>query len=74
MRKAFSPNSPTFVLATPSTTSGKNIQQGFMDLFAGAMMGIRNPHAHENLKLDSDTVKDFLHLASLLMKTFKAAL
>jgi uncharacterized protein (TIGR02391 family) len=74
MHTAFSKNNPTFALADQSTTSGKNTQQGFMELFAGSMIGIRNPHAHENLKLDQDRAKHFLYLASLLMKTFNAAL
>ena len=71
MRKAFSPNNPVFAIADLSTESGKNTQQGFMELFAGAMIGIRNPHAHENLILDSEDAKHFLYLASLLMKKFK---
>ena len=71
MHTAFSKNNPTFVLADQSTESGKNIQQGFMELFAGSMIGIRNPHAHENLSLDHDGAKHFLYLASLLMKEFK---
>src|SRR6266436_7753429 len=71
MRKAFSPNNPLFILADQSSETGANIQQGFMDLFAGSMIGIRNPHAHENLSLDSDGAKHFLYLASLLMKKFK---
>jgi uncharacterized protein (TIGR02391 family) len=72
MHQAFSPKNPVFVLADQSNESGRNIQQGFMELFAGAMIGIRNPHAHENLVLDSDDAKHFLYLASLLMKRFKA--
>jgi uncharacterized protein (TIGR02391 family) len=71
MRKAFSPNNPLFILADQSSETGANIQQGFMELFAGSMIGIRNPHAHENLSLDSDGAKHFLYLASLLMKKFK---
>jgi hypothetical protein len=53
--------------------SGRNIQQGFMELFAGSMIGIRNPHAHENLSLDRNEAKHFVYLASLLMKRFKTA-
>jgi uncharacterized protein (TIGR02391 family) len=71
MHTAFSPTNPVFVLADQSSRSGKDIQQGFMELFAGSMIGIRNPHAHENLSLDSDSAKHFLYLASLLMKKFK---
>ena len=71
MHTGFSPHKPVFVLADQSTESGRNTQQGFMELFAGSMIGIRNPHAHENLSLDPDRAKHFLYLASLLMKTFK---
>ena len=73
MRKAFSPNNPVFAFANQSTESGKKTQQGFMELFAGSMIGIRNPHAHENLSLDPDGAKHLLYLASLLMKKFKTA-
>jgi uncharacterized protein (TIGR02391 family) len=73
MHTAFSPKNPIFFLADLSEESGRNIQQGFMELFAGSMIGIRNPHAHENLELDSEGAKHFLYLASLLMKKFKTA-
>jgi len=72
MHHAFSPKNPVFVLADQSNESGRNIQQGFMELFAGSIIGIRNPHAHENLSLDVDDAKHFLYLASLLMKKFKS--
>ncbi len=73
MRKAFSPNNPVFAFANQSSESGKKTQQGFMELFAGSMIGIRNPHAHENLSLDPDGAKHLLYLASLLMKKFQTA-
>lgn len=75
MQTAFSPNSPTFKLADDLTTeTGKNLQTGFMQLFAGSMIGIRNPHAHENLTLDFAEAKHFLYLADLLTRKFKSAL
>jgi len=74
MESAFSPKSPVFKLADLNTPSGENIQLGFQRLFAGSMIGIRNPHAHENLTLDVTDAKHFLYLASLLMKKFKDAL
>ena len=48
MRKAFSPNKPVILLEDLSTETGRNIQQGYMDLFAGSMSGIRNPKAHKH--------------------------
>jgi uncharacterized protein (TIGR02391 family) len=67
MQKAFSPNPPVLVaLDDLSTESGRNIQQGYMQIFAGAMIGIRNPKAHENLNITRERAIHFLFLASLL--------
>jgi hypothetical protein len=38
-----------------------------MQIFAGAMTGIRNPKAHANIIIDSNRAIHFLFLASLLM-------
>jgi uncharacterized protein (TIGR02391 family) len=51
MRKAFTPGKPAIRLDDLSTETGRNIQQGYMDLFAGSMSGIRNPKAHGNLNI-----------------------
>ncbi len=67
MYRAFSPNQPVIELDDPSTETGRNIQQGFMQLFAGAMVGIRNPKAHDNIIIDSSRAIHLLSLASLLM-------
>jgi uncharacterized protein (TIGR02391 family) len=67
MFTAFSPNNPLIVLADLSTESGKNIQKGYMEIFAGAMIGIRNPKAHENLSIDTTRAIHLLYLSSLLM-------
>jgi uncharacterized protein (TIGR02391 family) len=67
MMKAFSPNAPVLVaLDDLSTESGNNIQQGYMQIFAGAMTGIRNPKAHENLTITKERAIHLLFLASLL--------
>jgi uncharacterized protein (TIGR02391 family) len=68
MHTAFSLNNPIIVLDDLSTESGRNIQQGYMEIFAGAMIGIRNPKAHGNLDIMPDRAKHFIYLASLLMK------
>lgn len=67
MRKAFSPNGPAISLDNLSTETGKNIQQGYMDIFAGCMTGIRNPKAHDNIQIDSKRAIHLLFLASLLL-------
>lgn len=76
MRKAFSTSSnnkytPLFFLADNSTDSGRNIQQGYMDIFAGSMKGIRNPKAHANLDVNSDEAWEMIVLASHLMRMWE---
>jgi uncharacterized protein (TIGR02391 family) len=67
MYRAFSPKRPIIRLGNLATESGRNIQQGFMQMFAGSMTGIRNPKAHENLEIDRSWAIHFLYVASLLM-------
>jgi uncharacterized protein (TIGR02391 family) len=68
MRTAFSLNNPVIVFDDLSTDTGKNIQQGYMEIFAGAMIGIRNPKAHGNIEITENRAKHFIYLASLLMQ------
>lgn len=67
MHMAFSPNDPIIVLEDLSSQSGRDIQQGYMEIFAGTMIGIRNPKAHDNVTITPIRAKHFLYLASLLM-------
>jgi uncharacterized protein (TIGR02391 family) len=67
MWKVFSQPTPIITLDNLSTQSGKNVQEGYMHIFAGSMMGIRNPSAHENLELSERKSIHLLYLASLLM-------
>lgn len=66
MRRAFTPSKPVLILDDLTTESGRNIQQGYMDLFAGSMAGIRNPKAHENVMISAERAAHHLTLASLL--------
>jgi uncharacterized protein (TIGR02391 family) len=70
MQRAFSPINPIFRLGDLSTEDGKNIQQGYMQIFAGAMIAIRNPKSHSNVAIDADRAIHLLHLASLLHYIF----
>jgi len=67
MKTAFSPNNPIIALDDLSTESGRNVQQGYMEIFAGVMIGIRNPKAHDNIHITENRARHFLYLASLLM-------
>jgi uncharacterized protein (TIGR02391 family) len=67
MTTAFSVNSPIIRLGDLTTDDGRNIQQGFMHLFAGAMIGIRNPKAHANIVIGREKAIHYLFLASMLL-------
>ena len=66
MRKAFTPSDPLIVLDDLTTETGRNIQQGHMELFARAMASIRNPKAHQNMTIAPERAIHHLFLASLL--------
>ena len=67
MTTAFSPNKPIITLDDLSSQSGRDIQKGYMQIFAGAMTGIRNPKAHDNITISRERAIHFIFLASLLM-------
>lgn len=72
MREAFNFNlernkNPIILLDDISSESGRNIQEGYMQLFAGAMQGIRNPKAHDNIDITKERAMHQIFLASLLM-------
>ncbi len=68
MRKALTQTKPVYTLANLETESGKNIQEGYMHIFAGAMIGIRNPKAHSNISIDAIDGWEKIVIASHLMK------
>ncbi|MDH4214795.1 MAG: TIGR02391 family protein [Candidatus Thorarchaeota archaeon] len=69
MSKVFRLGNPVIKLNELKTQSEKDEQEGFMFLFMGAMVGIRNPKAHDNI-VQSDPLRalEYLALASLLIK------
>jgi len=69
MQTAFSPKNPIIVLADLSTQSGRDMQRGYMDLFAGAMAAVRNPKAHGNIVILPERALHLLFLASTLWYT-----
>jgi uncharacterized protein (TIGR02391 family) len=71
MQTAFSPKNPIIVLADLSTQSGKDMQRGYMDLFAGAMSAVRNPKAHGNIVITPQRALHLLFLASALWYTLE---
>ena len=67
MNTAFSPQNPVIKLSELESESDRNIQQGYMQIMAGSMIGIRNPKAHSNLNPDANKALHLISLASLLM-------
>jgi uncharacterized protein (TIGR02391 family) len=53
MRRVLSVRQPVLALNDLKTESDENEQQGYMDIFAGCMTGIRNPRAHKAEYLDA---------------------
>ena len=69
MNNTFSPKSPVLRFSQLRTQSEKNEQLGYMQIFAGAITGIRNPRAHEHELDDQPEVAlELLVLANHLMR------
>lgn len=69
MAKVFREEDPVIKLNELKTQSDKDEQEGFMFLYMGAMVGIRNPKAHETvIQKDPYKTLEYLALASLLMR------
>ena len=64
---AVSPINPIIRIATIENKSGHDTQQGYMDIFAGVMTGIRNPKAHGNESITKEEAFRKLIMISLLM-------
>jgi uncharacterized protein (TIGR02391 family) len=69
MAKVFKEEGPIIKLNELKTRSEQDEQEGFRFLFMGAMVGIRNPKAHDNItQPDPHRALEYLGFASLLMK------
>jgi len=69
MGKVFNVAESIIMLNELRTKSNRNEQEGFMYLFQGAMIGIRNPKAHDNVVMtDPYQTLEYLGFASLLIR------
>lgn len=68
MQKVFSSKSPILKFNSLADQSDIDEQQGFMFLFSGAVMGLRNPRAHRIIKDDPERALEFIAFVSLLAK------
>jgi uncharacterized protein (TIGR02391 family) len=74
MENVFSPTKPKLIWSERVSTSEKNEQLGYHRLFAGAMLGIRNPTTHEfDWVDDSEVALELLIFAQHLMRKAKAS-
>lgn len=67
MTTVFTPNNPLILFDDINTDTGKNVQKGYMQMFAGAISALRNPKAHANIKIEEDEARRRLIYASMLM-------
>lgn len=63
----FSLSNPLIELADLTTETGRNIQLGYMKIFEGMMIGIRNPKSHENMFPDELKTIHFIFMVSFMM-------
>lgn len=74
MNSAFSANSPVLKLSKLTTQSQRDQQLGYMQMLSGAMVGIRNPRAHEHRYLEEPRVAlELMCLANHLVRVIKKA-
>ena len=74
MQEAFKPKAPRLDVAVESGRSGDDEREGYFYLFRGAMIGIRNPKAHELSRGDDpDEALEVLALASLFHRRIDIA-
>jgi len=74
MQEAFKPNDPRLDVSLEAGRSGSDEREGYFYLFRGAMIGIRNPKAHElSRSEDPDEALEVLALASLLHRRLDIA-
>lgn len=74
MQEAFKPKGFRLDVAVESGRSGDDEREGYFSLFRGAMIGIRNPKAHELSRGDDpDEALEVLALASILHRRLDIA-
>ena len=74
MRHVFSERSPLLKFNARESQSERDEHNGYRDIFAGVMTGIRNPRAHEHEMKDSPAVAlELLAMANHLMRKLESA-
>ena len=73
MQAVFSVENPILAFNTLQSETDKCEQQGMMFLYAGAMLGLRNPRAHEIVKDDPQKALELIAFLSFLAKSLDRA-
>jgi uncharacterized protein (TIGR02391 family) len=68
MQLVFSSKNPVLKFNDMSTESERSEQMGMMFLYAGAMLALRNPRAHELIEDNPETALEYIGLLNLLAK------
>lgn len=69
MQQAFSPNNPILKLNALKDESDRDEQSGFMQIYTGVMLGIKDPKSHAIINLkDKTKALEYLSLISLLFR------
>jgi uncharacterized protein (TIGR02391 family) len=68
MTTVFSKNSPILAFNRLTTQTERDEQEGFMHLFIGVVLAIRNPRSHDLLPDERDRAMEYLRLLSLLAR------
>ena len=68
MERTFNPANPVLKFNDLSNQSDKDEQKGFMNLFCGAVSGLRNPRAHGFIEDSPERALEFIAFVSLLAK------
>jgi uncharacterized protein (TIGR02391 family) len=68
MQTVFSVNNPILAFNPLRSDTDRDEQQGMMFLYAGAMLALRNPRAHEIIKDDPEKAIEIIALLSFLVK------
>jgi uncharacterized protein (TIGR02391 family) len=75
MELAFSPKAPVLFWTEQASQSEKDEQAGYHRIYAGAMLGIRNPVIHEfNWVQEPDVALELLALAQHLLRKAKLSI
>lgn len=73
MERAFGPSNSVLKFNNLQDQSDKDEQKGFMQMFSGAVSGLRNPRAHRFIKDDPERALEFIAFVSLLAKLLDEA-